>query len=426
MRLPLRPESWLLGVVVACSLLMLAAWAAGPARDPWQPATAAGAESSSALERVVSEAALHGAPALTLAPVVPVRLMAFEGRTALRFALTGAWEIRDESGALRAEGFGLEGALRADVTGVQVGDYLCGIDRLVIAPAGDGALRIENERYDGALEIGVLREGARATGLSLVLHLPLEDYVLGVVCGEMPTSAAGIGEALRAQAVAARTYALWQWSRRKGALRDTASDQVFRGLDWHTDAARAAVAETRGLVLTWEGALLPAFFHAECGGSTADAAALGFIPRRLAALAGAPDPGCEQAPRWSARVSAERLDAAAKALRLGTWLRGIHALSRDDSGRMLRTRLLGDQEHLDGPSEEARVRLGVPSAAWTSAAVLPDGALALEGRGRGHGIGLCQSGARRRAKLGENWRMILAHYFPGAGLGPLTADLLDA
>ncbi|MDA1260383.1 MAG: SpoIID/LytB domain-containing protein [Planctomycetota bacterium] len=426
MRAPVRPESWLLALVVACALLMMAAWAASPARDPWKPAMNADTSSTLPLEQAATLAALHGAPVPTLEPVVPVRLMAFEGESALRVTVRGAWEILDENGLRRADGHELDGFLRADPTGVQVGAYLCGLDRLILAPAGDGALRIENESYTGALEVGLLREGARAIGLSLVLHLPLEDYVLGVVCGEMPTSAAGIGEALRAQAVAARPYALWQWNRRKGALRDTASDQVFRGLDWHTAAAREAVEETRGLVLTWQNELLSAFFHAECGGSTADAAALGFVRKPVGALSGAPDPGCEDARRWTAVVSAERLDGAARALNLGNWMRGIHAIERDDAGRMLRTRLLGDQEHFDGPSEEARVRLGVPSTAWTAAVVRSDGALELAGRGRGHGIGLCQNGARRRSKLGENWRQILAHYFPGAGLQTLTTKLLDA
>jgi stage II sporulation protein D len=426
MRAPTRPESWLLAVLLASALLMLAAWAASPARDPWQPGADDPDAEAPALEVAAAQAALHGAPAPTLEPVVPVRLMAFEGASALRFAVRGGWEILDDSGARRADGHELEGWLRADATGVQIGAYLCGVDRVILAPTGDAALRVENESYTGALEVGVQREGARATGLSLVLHLRLEDYVLGVVCGEMPTSVAGIGEALRAQAVAARTYALWQWTRRNGALRDTASDQVFRGLDWHTDAAREAVGATRGLELTWNDELLPAYFHAECGGRTADAAALGFVRKPLAALGGATDPGCEAAPRWSAVVSAERLDGAARALGLGTWMRAIHALERDDSGRMLRARLLGDQEHLDAPSEEARVRLGVPSTTWTAASVRPDGALELQGVGRGHGVGLCQTGARRRAKLGENWRVILGHYYPGAGLRPLVAGMLDA
>lgn len=420
----LRREGWALAAAAVCGLLMLAAWAASPSSDP---AAAGGAPAPDAeLERVAAAAVRHGEPPQALEPEVAVRLTAFEGHNAVRFGLDGAWRILDEHGEPRADGFGLEGLIRADPTGVQVGPYLCGVDRLLIAPAGDSALRVGDERYPGALEVGLLREGARATGLSLVLHLALEDYVLGVVCGEMPTTSPGIGPALRAQAVAARTYALWRLGDRRGALRDTAGDQVFRGLDWHTQAAREAVAETRGLVLTWKDSLLPAYFHAECGGATADAHALGFVPRALPPLAGAPDPGCEQARPWSATVPAERLDAAARALRVGDWLRSVHALESDGSGRMLRARLLGNDSHFDGPSEEARARFGVPSAAWTRARVRPDGALELQGRGRGHGIGLCQEGARRRARAGQDWREILHHYYPGAGLQPLTAELLDA
>lgn len=424
MAAPGRLLPWLLAVAAACGLLLLAAWTAGPEQDPWRPGAASAA--GEPLARVARAAALHDGPASSFEPVVRVRLTAFEGAQALRLGVRGAWSLLDEAGVARVEGFTLDGELRADPTGVQVGPHLCGLDRLVIAPAGDEALSIGTERYTGSLEVGLLREGGRATGLSLVLHLRLEDYVLGVVCGEMPTSAPGIGAALRAQAVAARSWALWESGRQAGALRDTSADQVFRGLDWQTAAARAAVTETRGLVLAWQDRLLPAFFHADCGGATADAEALGFVRHALPPLAGAPDPGCESSRPWRAVVPAERLDAVARALGLGGWLRGVHALDRDGEGRLLRVRLLGEKDHFDGPSEEARARFGVPSSAWTAASVRTDGALELQGRGRGHGIGLCQIGARRRAAAGETWLALLGRYYPGAEVRPLTAELLDA
>ncbi len=425
MRLALRPEGWLLVVVAAAAALWLGARALEPTRDPWRPGGASADAMSLGLPAIAAEAALHGEPAPALEPPVQVRLMRFEGATELALEIEGTWRMLDESGTARAEGSGLRGVLRMDPTGIQIGPYLSGLDRLVLATDGDGALRIADERYDGALEVGMLREGARATGLSLVLHLPLEDYVLGVVCGEMATTAHSVASALRAQAVAARSYALWKLRQRGGALRDTSVDQVFRGLDWHTAAAREAVASTRGIVLVWEDRLLPAFFHADCGGATADAAKLGFVPRSIGALSGSRDPGCESTPGWREIVAPERLDAVARALNLGTWLREIHALDVDAFGRMLRTRLLGEKEHFDGPSEETRVRLSLPSVMWTSARTQADGGLLVEGRGHGHGVGLCQIGAKRRARVGEDWRAILAHYYPGATLRSLTADLLD-
>lgn len=425
-----RPGTWLAGVLLALGLMWLGARALGPARDPWLPlAERAAARAESAGERLstlADEAALHGAPAPTLEPPVQVRLTRFDGADEVALQVTGLWRLLDDSGALLQEGSGLLGSLRADGIGLQIGPFLTGRERLVLAPAGDDALRIGDERYSGSLEVGMLREDGRPAGLRLVLHLPLEQYVLGVVCGELATGARGTEAAQRAQAVAARSWALWKLRERKSALRDHSGDQVFRGTDWHTAAGRGAVETTRGLVLCWDGDLLPAFFHANCAGHTADAEELGFVSASCPPLRGAPDPACAAAPAaWRQQVPAERLDAVASALGLGDWLRSLHALQRDPGGRMLRTRFLGSERHWDATAEEARLRLRLPSTVWTNAAVRADGALLLEGRGSGHGVGLCQEGAQRRARAGEDWRAILAHYYPGAELRPLTVELLQ-
>ncbi len=430
MRAAERPGTWLAGVALALGLLWLGARTLGPDRDPWaapdQRAAAAAETGAARLAALADAAALHGSPPPALEPAVAVRLMRFEGDPEVLLGVEGRWRLLDEDGARLQDGTGLSGSLRADPTGVQVGPILSGRDRVVLAPNGDDALRLADERFSGALEIGVLREDGAAAGLRLVLHLPLEEYVLGVLCGELPTSLHESDAAMRAQAVAARTWGLWKLQARKGALRDTPGDQVFRGTDWHTDAARRAVAATRGQVLVWHGELLPAFFHANCAGHTADARTLGFVADSCPPLAGVADRGCRGTSRpWRATVGAERLDAAAAALGLGAWLRSLHSLERDPAGRMLRTRFLGSDRHYDGPAEEARLRLRVPSTVWTRALVREDGALLLEGHGSGHGVGLCQEGAQRRARAGEDWRAILAHYYPGAEIRPLTGDLLN-
>lgn len=430
MRAPDRPEAWLAGVALALGLLWLGARALSPASDPWAaPAERSAAADASAAEMltiVADEAALHGDPAPALEPPVQVRLMRFEGAQEVRLEVSGAWRILDEEGARLLDGNGLHGALRLDPAGILIGSALFNRERLVLAPSGDDALLIEDERFSGALEIGVLREPGAADGLRLVLHLPLEQYVLGVVCGEVATSARESQEAARAQAVAARTWALWKLRARKGALRDTSDDQVFRGTDWHTDAARRAVEETRGLVLVWDEALLPAFFHADCAGHTADARSLGFVNRACPPLAGVPDLDCRASSRpWRTTVSAERLDGLAVAMGLGPWMRSLHTLDRDAAGRMLRTRFLGADRHYDGTAEELRLRLRVPSTVWTSARVREDGALHLEGYGNGHGVGLCQTGALRRARAGDDWRAILHHYYPGARIRALSSSLLE-
>lgn len=430
MRAAERPALWLAGVLAALGAMWLGARMLGPERDPWlPPAERAAAAAATAAERMAAladDAATHGAPPPALAPPVAVRLMRFEGEPEMALEVAGLWRLLDEAGATLQEGSGFVGVLRADTTGIQLGPFLTRRDRVVLAPVGDDALRVADERYTGALEIGLLREPGAPAGLRLVLHLPLEDYVTGVVCGELSTAVRASEAAQRAQAVAARTWALWKLRERRAALRDTPGDQAFRGTDWHTAASRAAVESTRGLVLTWDDALLPAFFHANCAGHTADASELGFVNASFQPLGGVPDPACRSGqPPWRVVVPAERLDALSAALGLGGWLRSLHALDRDAVGRMLRTRFLGSERHWDGTAEEARHRLKVPSTVWTHAFVREDGALVLEGRGNGHGVGLCQDGAVRRARAGEDWRAILGHYYPGAVIRPLTAELLE-
>jgi hypothetical protein len=211
-----RPGTWLAGVLLALGLMWLGARALGPARDPWlPPAARAAARAESAGERLstlADEAALHGAPAPTLEPPVQVRLTRFDGADEVALQVTGLWRLLDESGALLQEGSGLLGSLRADGGGLQIGPFLTGRERLVLAPAGDDALRIGDERYSGSLEVGMLRESGRPAGLRLVLHLPLEQYVLGVVCGELATGARGTEAAPADGSRSAR------WRHRQGSV----------------------------------------------------------------------------------------------------------------------------------------------------------------------------------------------------------------
>lgn len=364
-------------------------------------------------------------PDAPLDPTVALRLTAWEEAAEVPLGVEGAWRLRDEEGVVLQEGYQLEGWLRADATGVQVGPYLTGRDRVRIEPAGDLALVVGDDRCPGVLDVGVVRDRDGPLGLTLVLELPLEDYVVGVVSAELSSGAPGIAAALEAQAVAARTWALWTLRRRGGPLRADPRDQAFAGAQRWTTAARDAVRATRGQVLTWNGDLLPAFFHAWCGGGTADAADMRFLDHDLPPLSGTADPECRDAERaWVEVVSAERLDRLARRLALGDWLRSIHAVDRDPHGRVLRFRLVGSERHLEVSGEELRARLGLPSSLWLSADLRPDGALVVRGRGRGHGIGLCQVGALRRARAGWDRDAILAHDYPGAVVAPASPAAL--
>ena len=364
-----------------------------------------------------------------LNPTVRVHLAAKSGAPAVALELYGRWRMSDPdaTGGPRTllEGTDYSGMLQADPTGLSMLPHLPERDRLLLETFGDDGLRVDHDFYPGRLLVELQRDDAgRAQGIDLVLEVPLEDYVLGVVSGEMSSAVPGSAAALAAQAVAARTYALWRIAGGRTQLQDDARDQVFRGSDYVTRAAREAVQSTRGMVLTWQGELLPAYFHARCGGRTADAAAAAFVPTPLKPLGGVLDPQCRDPyDRWSERVRTERLDAFAAGNGLGGFLRGIYGLTGDPSGRVLEVRVVGAEAHADLPAEAVRAGLGLPSTQWTALRVNPDGSLSVEGTGRGHGVGLCQRGALRLAQDGMHYEAILAHYFPGAQLSPLAASL---
>jgi len=350
-------------------------------------------------------------------PTVRVRLAGWSGRERVPLRIRGRYRILGLEGEeVLWEGAEYRGAIR----GGAAGPRLTGLDPLRpafrIAPEGDAALRLDADWYRGELVVDGRgrRGGELAPRLELYLDLPLEDYVLGVVCGEMAAGAAGAAAALRAQAIAARSWALWELRRGRPFLNDDARDQRFLGVDFETLQAREAVAATEGRVLVWDGELLHAYFHADCGGGTADAWSLEFSREELPPLAGVSDPGCAEDWPWEKEIPAAELDRLARDFELGAWLRRVRASQRDRFGRVLRVLLAGEFATRSLGGEALRRILDLPSTLWLDLEALADGGLRVTGRGRGHGVGLCQEGALRRSRAGASAGEILAHYYPGA------------
>lgn len=362
-----------------------------------------------------------------LNPMVKVELTALSGRQPLPLEIDGHWRLLDgehpQTEPLH-HGSGFHDQLRLHTLGAELGALVLPQESLILEVEGDQGMRLGYDHYPGRLWIRVEqdRNGLGRRQLRLSLEMPLEEYVLGVVCGEMPSMATRTQAALQAQAIAARTYALFRLQQGR-RLRDDARDQVFRGIDFYTEEARRAVQATRGQVLIWEGDLLPTYFHRNCGGATADALAADFLPAAMAPLKGAIDPQCRSPRGWEERVDAGRLDRLAQDYSLGDWLRAIATLERDASGRMLEMRLLGEKRHVDLPAESVRAALSLPSMQWEEMRLLRDGSLLVRGNGYGHGVGLCQEGAMAMARQGAGCDEILAHYYPDAQRQPLTTAL---
>lgn len=447
-------------------------------------------------------------PLAALAAVLPARPPAHTVQVAdlnanptVRVALTrccGAWSLKigarpgarllDAVGQERASGAG-PWRIQATARGAACFD---GAGKLLGVAAPGAEWRLEPEdmaaelaicrpfgaprRYRGALDIA--EQGGR---LRAVNEIAVETYLRGVVASEMGRRAPA--EALKAQAVASRTYAMYsigRWAAQGYDLRDTVDSQVYLGVAGEMPESDSAVAATQGAILTEAGAPIPAYFCADCGGTTEA------VSEGQATIASATD--TDAAPHhtsWSLRITPERLAAllarCPRARAAGT-LAGIEVADRDSSGRVTSLKLTWQpsarsigvgaaglrarQPHVsepdsaqaiavrgiyaarglyggrraalhrprlqDAPTAQApalqtgaitgnmlRELLGIDTLRSTLFSVRrgADGAFVIDGRGWGHGKGMCQVGAiALAATAGYDYRRILERYYAGATL----------
>ncbi len=256
-----------------------------------------------------------------------------------------------------------------------------------------------------------------ARGFVAVNVVDLEQYVAAVVASEVP--AGWPREALRAQAVAARTFAVAQKAVQGAGARAhlgaSVIDQVYRNAAHPPAAALEAARATSGEVLTWGAAPIAAYFSASCGGVSESAeAAFHLEAGSTPYIHGGEQDGDRR--EWTVRVPLAELGAALhRAGRMGAEVRDVAVASRTASGRAQGLTIATPRGARPLLAVELRQILGytrLPSLLFDVA--VEDKVAVFRGRGSGHGVGLCQWGARGRAERGESYREILAHYYPGA------------
>ncbi len=279
-----------------------------------------------------------------------------------------------------------------------------------------GTARVGGLRVTGSLE-AFLDAGV----LMLVNEVPLEQYVAGAIGGEMPTDWAG--DALRAQAVASRTYVIHQSStdasRGRGwDVEAGTRSQVYAGLDTD-EPARRAVRDTRCEILTRSGQPILAAFHSASGGRTASASEV--WGESLSYLVSVDVTDEEDSPDtyWRAGISRSTLGRALKAagFPIGV-ISGAVVEDRSESGRVRWIRFRGEQGDVRLSGREIRSALGESTLRSTLFQVQPssDG-FVFVGSGRGHGVGMSQWAARSLADRGATYREILQKFYPGTTLG---------
>jgi stage II sporulation protein D len=214
---------------------------------------------------------------------------------------------------------------------------------------------VRDGRYRGSIVVvpGVFG------GLGAVNVVALDDYVRGVLPGEMPSS--WPIEALKAQAVAARSYALA--ANKGGAVFDHYPDtrsQVYRGFDHETAPANAAVEATAGQVLAYEGEVIPAFFFSTSGGRTEDVENVWYDAAPRPYLRSVRDPYDRISPRrrWEVRFTTEQMERRLRGLVKGSFRR-IVVRRRGASPRVVAADVVGSEgrTRVSGATLKARLRL---------------------------------------------------------------------
>lgn len=250
--------------------------------------------------------------------------------------------------------------------------------------------------------------------------MPLDEYLVGVLASEMPLS--WPLETLKAQAVAARSYALAVMRERRDKayhLESSVLDQVFRHVVASDQSplvrkAREAVAATKGLRLYGpREKVLKAFYHADCGGKTTTAQNVWKHGVNSGVVV---DSSCPTNPRGKWRLELTRRDLL-KRLNVQDFTElKIERNPVDRRVQGVRVAFNGESEKWI-PANDFRQALGFQDLRSAMFEVRQEGEKFLfEGQGFGHGVGLCQWGSRTLGQKGYNFRQILKHYYPLASL----------
>lgn len=379
-----------------------------------------------------------------------VRIALARAASEARLSSDGEWRFHTLDGTILAESPRAgeswivdAGAGRVTLRREQGTAVAPGVAWIVARPmAGERTLTFNGRRWRGELWIGV-EDGDR---LLIVNRLPMDDYLKGVVPLEIGTRAMGDFAAAEAQAVAARSYAYMHLAgpARHYDMLATVSDQVYGGVDAETMLGTQAVDNTSGLVLQYDGRVVNAPYHGNCGGFTAepgDSWRTGPEPylRRVSdQIPGTDRFYCETGPkyRWTRRYTGEELrQSIVRYLRtvprapvgVGV-IRSIAVSDVTPAGRVAALTVDTDRGRWTMRGNEIRSALRTVSGEMLYSTYFSvyvgegSGAvqsLELRGGGNGHGIGMCQSGAIGRARAGQDFRTILTAYYPGTTIGTI-------
>ncbi len=298
-------------------------------------------------------------------------------------------------------------ALAAQLNGnnISISDRV-GAAELIIEPQGNGYVWIGDRWYRGKTRL--IRQN---DGITAINNVDLEQYLYSVVGAEAVSS--WPMEALKAQAVAARSYALYKRNTESNGIYDvdtTIGTQVYKGLDSEYTTTHQAVDSTLGQIMTYNNQVILAAFHSSSGGYTENVEDIWTSP--LPYLRGVVDYD-QQSPvfEWQQVIPVDKI----RSLVAGVGkISGLQPEKMTPRGRVITMKVTGDRGTTTVSGQDLRNALDLRSTLFR---VATDGDnLRIKGRGFGHGLGLSQWGAYYLAQQGVNYHQILAHYYQSANL----------
>jgi len=350
-----------------------------------------------------------------ISPKIPkdqvIRVLLMTGIRDVRVEAASRFEIRDATES-RILGHARHAAIEAQNKTLKLNGAALGQEGFVISPSNGQVLSLSGIPYRGKVKV---QKNARG-GLDIINILPLEAYLYGVVPKEMP--AHWFPEALKAQAVAARTYALYLMDKSRNRDYDvlpTTASQVYGGVAVEAEKATRAVDDTKGIVLLHNDLPVLAYFHANSGGMTEDVRQVWTV--EIPYLKSVPDeyslkaPGCT----WKRTFNLDEIRRALNknSLEVGA-IEMISSEDRSPSGRIMKIRITHEGAETLLSGNDFRLKIDPTLIKSTSFNMTCNGReVSFEGKGYGHGVGMSQWGAYIMAREGHSYRDILQYYYQG-------------
>jgi len=361
----------------------------------------------------IQDGVLDYGPLLDKTPIV--RVLLINDAKDAQLAIRGSYQITGSLTNIIEQGQGLQNAtISVTNSSIKIGNKNYDNSELRITSLRDGEIELNKVRYRG--EIRILLQFNNK--FSVINEIDLESFVAGVLGSEMMPS--WNEEALRAQAVTARTYALYKKKKRRDEVYHLDMlELAYRGMAGETTRLNKIVQETKGVVMVYNWNIFPAYFHSTCGGHTEDSNHV-FGKDSIPPLSGVVCNYCNNSKysRWSTDIN--KSDIEKRLRESNIYVSNINTIKTLDPGvgnHGSRVEIISANGSKEMNANDFRLLVG-PNYLYSTAFNSRNNgkSITFSGRGWGHGVGLCQYGAQAMAEKGFKWTAILEYYYPKINL----------